>query len=151
MSFEEFEKVLSDIRKTSGIDECYERKRQLESEVEELRAKIVDLETQFRSFFNLKNDVISEYKRLEIMYSRKKYSLKQFDALVQRIVREECQEKIDEGVDERWERYSPVMVELAALNMIKKYPYASIPSVRKALDSLRGVKTHGYVQAKKDP
>ncbi len=87
MSFEELEKVLSDIRKTIGIDECFERKRQLESEVEELRTEIVNLEQQFLYFFDRKNDEISEYQRLEIMYNRKKYSLKQFDALVKPILR----------------------------------------------------------------
>ena len=151
LNFSEFEKALSDIRKANGIDECYERKRQLEFEVEELRTENVDLGNQFRYFFDLKNEVISEYKRLEIMYSRKKYSLKQFNALVQRKVREECRVKIDEGVEEHWERYSPAMVELAALNMIITYPHASTPSVTKALDSLRGVKTHRYVPATKDP
>ena len=151
MTFRELEKSLSDIQKIIGIDECYERNRQLESEVEALRTENVDLGTQFLHFFDLKNDVISEFQRLEIMYNRKKYSLKQFDALVQRKVREECRVKIDEGVDVRWERYSPVMVELAALNMIKMYPNACIPSVRRALDSLRGVQTHGYVAVRKDP
>lgn len=153
MSFRDVEKSLSDIRKTSDIDGCYERNRQLESEVEELRTKNVDLGNQFRHFLDLKNDVISEYRRLEIMYNRKRYSLKQFDALVQRKVMEECQEKIQEGIEERWERYSPIMKEIAVLTEIRKYPNDCKPSVRRTLDSLLGIRrnTLKYVPAKKDP
>jgi hypothetical protein len=33
MSFRDYEKSLSDVRKTMGIEECYEKNRQLESEV----------------------------------------------------------------------------------------------------------------------
>ncbi len=157
MSFRDYEKSLSDVRKTMGIEECYEKNRQLESEVKELRTTNVDLGNQFRHFLDRKNDWISEYQRLEIMYNRKRYSLKQFDALVQGKVREECQEKIqegiDKGIDERWERYGSDMMEIAVLTEIRKYPNDCLPSVRRTINSHLGIgrDTLTYVPGKKDP
>jgi len=152
MSFQDFNKSLEDIRKTIGVDECYEKVRQLKSENEKLKNEIESLGSQFRYFLDKKEEVISEYKRLEITYNRKRYSLKEFDALVARKVKEELKEKIKEGLEERWERYKDEMFELAVLTEIRKYPNSCRPSVRKTIKFLLDNKSRNfrYVPARED-
>jgi hypothetical protein len=80
--------------------------------------------------------IVKEYEAHKIKYGNKKYSPKEFHALVLANVDEKVKADIEDKANETWEARAPELTISALKEELKKYPILCMPKTRELIDSL---------------
>jgi hypothetical protein len=134
VSFDSLEKTIRETDAVTNYEALKATKQDIENELIRVKQESSERDRRYISRIKTLENRVEELEKCSIRYRRKSYSPEEFRREVLKGVVAECQNKVDQGINDKWLKEAPQRTAAALKKDISNYPNCS-PETYHAIES----------------